>query len=110
MAALGCVTLERNFRAPWLSARLCMKSFGTVTKLLVYENFAYLNDEDRDRHGVVEGDPDDQFPFSDPPPGELWRVQGQNGTMLTDDFQSALKAFQMGGNRMAKIEVVNFED
>ena len=30
--------------------------------------------------------------------------------MLTDDFHSALKAFQMGGNRMAKVEVVHFED
>lgn len=110
MAALGYATLKRSFRALWLSAPLCMKSFGTVTKLLVYENYAYLNGEDRDRHGVVDGAPDEQFSFSNLPPAELWRVNGQNGTMLTDDFQSALQAFQMGGNRMAKIEVVFFED
>ena len=87
-----------------------MESFETVTKLLVYENYAYLNNDDRDRHGIVEGDPEDSFSFSDLPPEELWRVQGQNGTMLTDDFHSALNAFQMGGNRMAKIEVVYFSD
>jgi len=87
-----------------------MESVETVTKLLVYENYAYLNDDDRDRHGIVEGDPEDLFSFSSMPPEELWRVQGQNGSMLTDDFHSALKAFQMGGNRMAKVEVVYFKD
>ena len=87
-----------------------MESFGIVTKLLVYENYAYLNDGDRNRHGIVEGDPEELFSFSNLPPEELWRVQGQNGSMLTDDFHSALKAFQMGGNRMAKVEVVYFED
>ena len=30
--------------------------------------------------------------------------------MLTEKFQIALDAFQMGGERMVKIEVVFFED
>ncbi len=44
------------------------------------------------------------------PPGELWRVEGMNGTMLSADFKSALNAFQMGGKRMAKIEIIVFDN
>ena len=33
-----------------------------------------------------------------------------NGSMLMEKFQTALDAFQMGGERMVKIEVIFFED
>ncbi|MEE9317398.1 MAG: hypothetical protein V3U48_03800 [Rhodospirillales bacterium] len=81
-----------------------------MADLLVYENYAYLNDDDRQRPGFVNGMPPQLFTYSNLPPEELWRVEGQNGSMLTADFQAALDAFQMGGSQMAKIEVIVFED
>ncbi|MCH7832421.1 MAG: hypothetical protein IIC55_06065 [Proteobacteria bacterium] len=81
-----------------------------MSKLLVYENYAYLNDEDRRWHGIVNGKPTETFEYKFAPPAELWRVEGSNGSMLTEKFQAALDAFQMGGDRMFKIEVIFFED
>ncbi len=81
-----------------------------MSKLLVYENYAYLNDEDRRRHGIVKGEPAETFEYKFAPPADLWRVEGCNGSMLTKKFQAALDAFQMGGDRMVKIEVIFFED
>lgn len=81
-----------------------------MSKLLVYENYAYLNDEDRRRHGIVNGEPAETFEYKYTPPADLWRVEGCNGSMLTEKFQAALEAFQMGGDRMVKIEVIFFED
>jgi len=80
------------------------------SKLLVYENYAYLNEHDRERHGIVNGEPQESFIYKNLPPEELWRVEGGNGTMVTADFKSALNAFQMGGHRMVKIEVIYFEN
>ena len=80
------------------------------SKLLIYENYAYLSEHDRERHGIVNGEPQDLFTYKNLPPEELWRVEGDSGTLVTADFQSALKAFQMGGNQMVKIEVVFFEN
>jgi len=79
-------------------------------KLLVYENYAYLNEHDRERHGIVKGEPQDLFTYNNLPPEELWRVEGENGSTVTENFQTALNAFQKGGNRMVKIEVVFFEN
>ncbi len=81
-----------------------------MSKLLVYEKYAYLTEEDRRRHGTVNGDPAETFEYKFTPPADLWRVEGSNGSMLTEKFQAALDAFQMGGDRMAKIEVIFFED
>jgi len=81
-----------------------------VPELLVYENYAYLSDDDRQRHGIVAEAPDDTFAYKGAPPEELWRVEGPNGAMLSAEFKSALNAFQMGGNRMVKIEIIVFEN
>lgn len=81
-----------------------------MAELLVYENFAYLNDEDRQRHGFVQDAVAEKFVYKGLHPQELWRVEGTNGTMLSAKFQDALKAFQMGGERMVKIEIIVFED
>lgn len=81
-----------------------------MPKLLVYERFAYVNDDGRRRHGMFNGEPADSFAYSNAPPEELWREEGRNGSMLTAEFQAAIDAFQMGGIRMAKIDVVIFED
>ena len=80
-----------------------------MSKLLVYKKYAYLNDEDR-RQGIVNGKPAETFEYKFTPPAELWRVLRSNGFMLTEKFQTALDAFQMGGERMVKIEVIFFED
>ncbi len=81
-----------------------------MPELLVYENYAYLSDGDRQRHGIVGEAPDEMFAYKSMPPEELWRVEGQNGTMLSADFKSALDAFQMGGKRMVKIEIIVFDN
>ena len=75
-----------------------------MSKLLVYKKYAYLNDEDRRRHGIVNGKLAETFEYKFTPPAELWRVVESNGSMLTEKFQTALDAFQMGGDRMVKIE------
>lgn len=80
-----------------------------MAELLVFEEYAYLNDEDRQRHGVVDETPGDKFEYQGMPPEALWRVEGPNGTMLSAEFQAALSAFQMGGNRMVKIEIIEFD-
>lgn len=81
-----------------------------MAELLVYENYAYLSDEDRQRHGINEDTPGEKFVYEGLPPQELWRVEGSNGTMLSATFKDALKAFQMGGNHLVKVEIIVFED
>ena len=81
-----------------------------MSKLLVYKKNAYLNDEGRQRYGIVNGKPAERFEYKFTHPAELWRVVESNGSMLTEKFQTALNAFQMGGERMVKIEVIFFED
>ena len=81
-----------------------------MSKLLVYKKYAYLNAEDRRRHGIVNGKPAERFEYKFTPPAELWRVVGSNRSMLTEKFKITLDAFQMGGERMVKIEVIFFED
>lgn len=81
-----------------------------MPELLVYENYAYLSDGDRQRHGIVGERPAERFAYKSMPPEELWRVKGNNGTMLSADFKSALDAFQMGGKYMVKIEIIVFNN
>ena len=81
-----------------------------MPELLVCENYAYLCDGDRQRHGIVGETPDEAFTYKGMPPEELWRVKGKNGTMLSADFKSALDAFQMGGKNMVNIETIVFHN
>ncbi len=76
---------------------------------MVYENYAYLSDEDRRRHGVVDEIAGEKFVYRGLPPQELWRVEGPNGSMLSAEFKAALNAFQMGGSRMVRIEIIVFD-
>lgn len=80
-----------------------------MPELLVYENYAYLSDADRQRHGIVDERPVERFAYKSMPPEELWRVKAKNGTMLSADFMSALDAFQMGGKHMVKIKIIVFD-
>ena len=81
-----------------------------MPELLVYENYAYLSDADRQRHGIVDERPVERFAYKSMPPEELWRVNAKNGTMLSADFMSALDAFQMGGKHMVEIEIIVFNN
>ncbi len=80
-----------------------------MAELLVYGKYAYLSDEDRDRHGVVDGTPGETFVYEGLPPQALWRVEGPNGAMLSAEFKAALNAFRMGGDRMVMIEIIVFD-
>ena len=80
-----------------------------MAELLVFEEYAYLSDEDRRRHGVVGETPGEAFVYKGMPPPALWRVEGPNGTILSAEFKAALDAFQMGGNRMVRIEIIVFD-
>jgi len=78
--------------------------------IIIFENFAYLSEEDRQRHGFVDDGDSEKFFYQGLPPQEISRIEGTNGTMLSVVFKDSLKAFQMGGHRMVKIEVIVFDD
>ena len=83
-----------------------------VTKYACQQPFIHLNKawERFFNKVIVNGKPAETFEYKFTPPAELWRVVGSNGSLLTEKFQIALDAFQMGGERMVKIGVIFFED